>query len=62
MQDAIRRLSHDVSPEIASKSLQALEDRKEEIISELEDIVGKYYMGEYLPRDLLRDTVKVLCT
>ena len=37
----MRRMSHDVSPEIASKSLQALEDRKEEIISELEDIVGK---------------------
>ena len=37
----MRRMSHDVSPELASKSLQALEDRKEEIISELEDIVGK---------------------
>merc|ERR1711971_440996 len=35
-----REVKHDLSPEIASKSLSALKDRKEEILSELGDIVG----------------------
>jgi len=35
-----RRFSHEISPDIATKSLSALKDRKEEIISELGDIVG----------------------
>jgi hypothetical protein len=33
-------VKHDLSPEIASKSLSALKDRKEEILSELGNIVG----------------------
>jgi len=40
-QDVQRRdIKHDLSPEIASKSLSALKDRKEEILSELGSIVG----------------------
>jgi len=40
-QEAQRReIKHDLSPEIASKSLSALKDRKEEILSELGNIVG----------------------
>merc|ERR1719166_949748 len=40
-QEAQRReIKHDLSPEIASKSLSALRDRKEEILSELGNIVG----------------------
>lgn len=35
-----REVKHDLTPEIASKSLSALKDRKEEILSELGDIVG----------------------
>eukprot|EP00092_Neocalanus_flemingeri_P054196 GFUD01063827.1.p1 GENE.GFUD01063827.1~~GFUD01063827.1.p1 ORF type:complete len:955 (-),score=170.59 GFUD01063827.1:2224-5088(-) len=35
-----RDIKHDLSPEIASKSLSALKDRKEEILSELGSIVG----------------------
>lgn len=35
-----RDVKHDLSPEIASKSLSALKDRKEEILSELGNIVG----------------------
>merc|ERR1719500_2379495 len=35
-----REVNHELSPEIASKSLSALKDRKEEILSELGDIVG----------------------
>ncbi len=35
-----RSVRHDMSPEIASKSLSALKDRKQEIISELKEIVG----------------------
>merc|ERR1712013_252576 len=35
-----RDMKHDLSPEIASKSLSALKDRKEEILSELGNIVG----------------------
>merc|ERR1719447_2408425 len=35
-----REVKHELSPEIASKSLSALKDRKEEILSELGDIVG----------------------
>jgi len=35
-----REIKHELSPEIASKSLSALKDRKEEILSELGDIVG----------------------
>jgi len=35
-----REVKHDLSPEIASKSLSALKDRKEEILSELGNIVG----------------------
>merc|ERR1719158_1730061 len=35
-----RDVKHDLSPEIASKSLSAPKDRKEEILSELGDIVG----------------------
>jgi len=35
-----REIKHDLSPEIASKSLSALKDRKEEILSELGHIVG----------------------
>ena len=34
-------MKHDLSPEIASKSLNALKDRKEEILTELGDIVGE---------------------
>ena len=37
----MRALGHDLSPDIATKSLSALKGRKEEIISELGDIVGK---------------------
>jgi hypothetical protein len=33
-----------MSPEIASKSLSALQDRKQEIISELKEIVGRYQL------------------
>ena len=36
-----RSMRHDMSPEIASKSLSALQDRKQEIISELKEIVGR---------------------
>ncbi len=36
-----RSMRHDMSPEIATKSLSALKDRKQEIISELKEIVGK---------------------
>ena len=36
-----RDMKHDLSPEIASKSLNALKDRKEEILTELGDIVGE---------------------
>merc|ERR1719510_1344590 len=36
-----RDIKHDLSPEIASKSLSALRDRKEEILSELGNIVGR---------------------
>jgi hypothetical protein len=35
-----REVKHDLTPEIASKSLSALKDRKEEILSELGNIVG----------------------
>jgi hypothetical protein len=35
-----RKNKHDISPEIASKSLSALKDRKDEIIMELGNIVG----------------------
>jgi len=35
-----RSMRHDMSPEIATKSLSALKDRKQEIISELKEIVG----------------------
>jgi hypothetical protein len=37
-----RSMRHDMSPEIATKSLSALKDRKQEIISELKEIVGKH--------------------
>ena len=38
----IRRIGHEISPDLASKSLSALKDRKEEIITELGDIVGEF--------------------
>ena len=40
-QTPAREMEHDLSPEIASKSLSALRDRKEEILSELGSIVGR---------------------
>ena len=40
-QTPARDIEHDLSPEIASKSLSALRDRKEEILSELGNIVGR---------------------
>ena len=48
-QSPARDLEHDLSPEIASKSLSALRDRKEEILSELGNIVGSTnasYIGD----------------
>ncbi len=42
-----RSMRHDMSPEIATKSLSALKDRKQEIISELKEIVGKYIFWKY---------------
>jgi len=39
-QTPARDMKHELSPEIASKSLSALRDRKEEILSELGNIVG----------------------
>ena len=41
---SVRRFSHEISPDIAAKSLLALKDRKEEIISELGDIVGQCFL------------------
>jgi len=48
-QTPARDLKHDLSPELASKSLSALRDRKEEILSELGNIVGRTnasYIGD----------------
>ena len=39
-ENRLRDIKHDLSPEIASKSLSALKDRKEKIMSELGHIVG----------------------
>ena len=44
-----RSMRHDMSPEIASKSLSALQDRKQEIISELKEIVGTYAFTTSVP-------------
>jgi hypothetical protein len=49
-----RSMRHDMSPEIATKSLSALKDRKQEIISELKEIVGKHIFWEYFFRPILR--------
>jgi len=40
-ENRLRDIKHDLSPEIASKSLSALKDRKEKIMSELGHIVGE---------------------
>jgi len=48
-QTPARDMKHELSPEIASKSLSALRDRKEEILSELGSIVGRSnasYIGD----------------
>ena len=48
-QTPTRDMKHDLSPEIAIKSLSALRDRKEEILSELGNIVGRSnasYIGD----------------
>ncbi len=48
-----RSMRHDMSPEIATKSLSALKDRKQEIISELKEIVGKNIFWKYFFRTIL---------
>jgi len=40
-ENRLRDIKHDLSPEIASKSLSALKDRKEKIMNELGHIVGE---------------------
>ena len=52
-----RDIKHDLSPEIASKSLSALRDRKEEILVELGDIVGE--RGAVMIGDLARQQAVV---
>merc|ERR1719195_2054331 len=52
-----RDIKHDLSPEIASKSLSALRDRKEEILVELGDIVGE--SGAVMIGDLARQQAVV---
>ncbi len=47
-------MRHDMSPEIATKSLSALKDRKQEIISELKEIVGKQMFCYYFYGTILR--------
>jgi hypothetical protein len=47
-----RSMRHDMSPEIATKSLSALKDRKQEIISELKEIVGKNIFWKYFFRPI----------
>ena len=53
----LRRIGHEISPDLASKSLSALKDRKEEIITELGDIVGQFRLKSFLilnfPEDIL---------
>jgi hypothetical protein len=49
-----RSMRHDMSPEIATKSLSALKDRKQEIISELKEIVGKHSFWKDFFRTILR--------
>ena len=53
----LRRIGHEISPDLASKSLSALKDRKEEIITELGDIVGQFRLKSFsilnFPEDIL---------
>ena len=52
-----RDMKHELSPEIASKSLSALKDRKDEILNELGDIVGE--SNAYIISDIAKQQADV---